>query len=72
MYYVRVQYPNRHLLLLFCRAESRFRFENERRVSDHLHCSYLNDMAFRWLAIRVEYLGNVVILLTGIFTTYYR
>ncbi len=29
-------------------------------------------MSFRWLALRVEYLGNLIILLTGVFTTYHR
>ena len=53
-------------------AQSRFIGENDRRVDVHLQCTFLNDIAFRWLGIRVEYLGNAIILLTGIFTNYYR
>ena len=50
----------------------RFIRENLEMVSTHLSCSYINEMGARWLSLRVEYIGNLVILLTGILTIYYK
>ena len=54
------------------RQSGRFIRENTEMVSRHLTCSYINEMGARWLSLRVEYTGNVVILLTGLLTIYYR
>ena len=46
------------------------RFENEfeKRMSKHLRANYINDMMNRWLSVRVDILGNVLIFLTSVLT----
>jgi ATP-binding cassette, subfamily C (CFTR/MRP), member 1 len=50
----------------FNRAES-FACENERRVDENQICSYPIVIANRWLAIRLELAGNVIILFASLF-----
>jgi ATP-binding cassette subfamily C (CFTR/MRP) protein 1 len=50
----------------------RFCQESEARVSRHLHCNYISEMSNRWLSIRVENMGNVIVFLAAVFAFYYR
>ena len=50
----------------------RFCLESKKRVANHLHCHYISNMANRWLSIRLEILGNTVVLFTAVMTFYYR
>ena len=50
----------------------RFCDESERRVASHLLCNYISDMSNRWLSIRVECLGNLIVFLAAVFAFYYR
>jgi ABC-type multidrug transport system fused ATPase/permease subunit len=50
----------------------RFCNESERRVANHLYCNYISDMSNRWLSIRVECLGNLIVFLAAMFAFYYR
>jgi len=50
----------------------RFCQESERRVANHLHCNYISEMSNRWLSIRVETIGNIIVLLAAVFAFYNR
>ena len=50
----------------------RFCRESEDRVAKHLHCNYIADMCNRWLSIRVEVLGNTIVLAAAGMAFYYR
>jgi len=50
----------------------RFCQESERRVANHLHCNYISEMSNRWLSIRVEFIGNIIVLLAAVFAFYSR
>ena len=50
----------------------RFCRESEERVAVHLRCNYISDMSNRWLSIRVEILGNVIVFFSAALSFYYR
>jgi len=52
--------------------QERFFQESEDKVSQHLLCNYVCDMANRWLSIRVEVLGNTIVFFAAIFAFYSR
>ena len=52
--------------------QERFCRDSEHRVATHLHCNYIADMTNRWLSLRVEYLGNLIVFFAAIFAFYYR
>ena len=41
-------------------------------MSRHLVCNYICDMTNRWLSIRVEILGNIIVFLAAVFAFYSR
>jgi ATP-binding cassette subfamily C (CFTR/MRP) protein 1 len=55
----------------FDRSESFIR-ENEQRVDENQSCSYPIVVANRWLAIRLELLGNLIILFASLFAVISR
>jgi len=44
----------------------------EDKVSRHLYCNYVCDMTNRWLSIRVEVLGNIIVFFAALFAFYSR
>ena len=50
----------------------RFCQDSEDRVAKHLQCNYMSEMTNRWLSIRVEILGNIIVFLAAIMSFYYR
>ncbi len=50
--------------------QSRFASENAASVSRHLTCCYVNEIAVRWLTVRIMYCGSLIILLTACFAVY--
>jgi len=50
----------------------RFCRESEDRVAHHLHFNYISDMTNRWLSIRVEILGNIIVFCAAVFAFYSR
>ena len=49
------------------RQQARFALENEWRVDANLRAFYPSNNANRWLAVRLEFLGSVIILAAAIF-----
>ncbi|KAL5473787.1 hypothetical protein EMCRGX_G028343 [Ephydatia muelleri] len=49
------------------RVQERFVLENERRVDHNLMAYFLSVSSNRWLAIRLEFVGNLVIFFTALF-----
>ena len=41
-------------------------------MSRHLVCNYICDMTNRWLSIRVEILGNIIVFLAAVFAFHSR
>ena len=60
----------KYFYLLYFQA--RFFQESESKVSRHLVCNYICDMTNRWLSIRVEILGNIIVFFAAIFAFYSR
>ena len=52
--------------------QERFFAESEAKVARHLLCNYVCDMTNRWLSIRVEILGNIIVFLAAVFAFYSR
>ena len=52
--------------------QNRFFQESEERVASHLLCNYICDMTNRWLSIRVEVLGNLIVFFAAVFAFYSR
>ena len=52
--------------------QDRFFKESESKVARHLHCNYISDMSNRWLSIRVEFLGNIIVFFAALFAFYSR
>ena len=52
--------------------QERFYKESESKVAKHLHCNYIGDMSNRWLSIRVEFLGNIIVFFAALFAFYSR
>ena len=46
----------------------RFQEEFEQKMGTHLRVNYINDMMNRWLSIRVEILGNILVFLVAVIT----
>ena len=45
----------------------RFTLESENRVDSNVRCNYYNYCSNRWLAIRIETLGNIIIFFAALF-----
>ena len=52
--------------------QDRFFQESDSKIAKHLLCNYVSDMTNRWLSIRVEILGNTILLFAAIFSYYNR
>ena len=52
--------------------QNRFFEESDAKVSKHLVCNYICDMTNRWLSIRVEVLGNIIVFFAAAFAFYSR
>jgi ATP-binding cassette subfamily C (CFTR/MRP) protein 1 len=50
------------------KQQKRFSFENERRMDSNLRAYFPSISANRWLAIRLEFIGSVVILASTVFS----
>ncbi|CEM33729.1 unnamed protein product [Vitrella brassicaformis CCMP3155] len=48
------------------RAEHEFRSENARKVDKMQRAYFLSWMANRWLAVRLEFIGNIIVSLAGL------
>ena len=49
------------------KQDQRFTLESENRVDANVRCNYYNYCSNRWLAIRIETLGNVIIFFAALF-----
>ena len=54
------------------REVKRFEKEFEGRLSKHLKANYVNDMMNKWLSVRVDVLGNILVFLVAILTFAFR
>ena len=52
--------------------QNRFFEESDAKVAKHLICNYICDMTNRWLSIRVEVLGNIIVFFAALFAFYSR
>ena len=46
----------------------RFQEEFEKKIATHLRVNYINDMMNRWLSVRVDLLGNILVFLVAMIT----
>ena len=50
------------------RETERFQEEFEQKIATHLRVNYINDMMNRWLSVRVDLLGNILVFLVAMIT----
>ena len=49
------------------KQDQRFTLESENRVDANVRCNYYNYCSNRWLAIRIEILGNIIVFFAALF-----
>ena len=49
------------------KQDQRFTLESENKVDANVRCNYYNYCSNRWLAIRIETLGNIIIFFAALF-----
>ena len=49
------------------KQDQRFTLESENKVDANVRCNYYNYCSNRWLAIRIEILGNIIIFFAALF-----
>ena len=49
------------------KQDQRFTLESEIKVDANVRCNYYNYCSNRWLAIRIEILGNVIVFFAALF-----
>ena len=49
------------------KQDQRFTLESEIKVDANVRCNYYNYCSNRWLAIRIETLGNIIIFFAALF-----
>ncbi|VDM43710.1 unnamed protein product [Toxocara canis] len=54
------------------RCVDRFVNESQKRVDDNLVTYYPSIVANRWLAVRLELIGNLIVLCSAVFAVFYR
>lgn len=47
--------------------DERFALESEKKVDGNHICYFCSMKAFRWMAVRLEFMGNLIILFTTLF-----
>ena len=57
---------------LYHRQEQRFIQDSQNRVSENVRSVYMNLMSNRWLGLRIETIGNIVVFFAALFAVSYK